>query len=404
MPEQILEIQHPMRSFVLLLAANFLWMIGLAIYLPFLGLFLRSYLGANPVEVGLFSSTISLSAIITTLIGGPLTGRFGEKPIIIISWVSIVPAPLIYIFAPSWHWTLLGAISEGAGFLGAGAFGSYISQITGRERRGLAYGLNMASYAAAGIPGPVLGGFFITNYGYYFVFLIAAVLYFGSTLVVALISPVPKHSVETTSKLPQSDWARKYNIPVTRIFWAVTLLYAVVLTLSNIGSIFLPLFLVDRFGLNEFQIGIMGMIANASASVFGPLLGMAGDHWSHTPIVAISVFGWLGFYGLLLICPDTILLMVVYIVQGLSAGLYPLLGAIISRNLTKAQLPNAFVIFESFSRILTPFSPLIGGIGYAINPSLPLLMITLFLPLPLLMVPVLSRIVKKEKQASSSSS
>jgi MFS-type transporter involved in bile tolerance (Atg22 family) len=99
MSEAKLHVGHPRRSFAFLLLANFVWMIGLGLYVYFIGLYLINHLGAGPVEVGMYSAVLMLSALLFVPLGGPLTARFGEKWLLVASWASIIPAPW-FTFSP----------------------------------------------------------------------------------------------------------------------------------------------------------------------------------------------------------------------------------------------------------------------------------------------------------------
>lgn len=396
------DVGHPRRSFGLLLVANFVWMVGLGLYVYFIGLYLVNYLSAGPVEVGMYSAVLMLSALVFIPLGGPLTARFGEKPLLVVGWASILPAPLIYLLAPTWQWTLLGAVCEGSGMVAAGAMGSYISRLTGSRRRGLGYAINSASYALAGIPGPVLGGLVITQAGYPIVFLGAAALYLVSTLVVLCISPVHRsHHASTKPGWLHGSW-KWSDLLSNHVFGAATAIFGVTFSLYYVGSVFVPIFLVQRFGLAEWDIGVLGSVLNGSAAILGPILGALGDRWGHSRLVIMPVVGAVGFYGLLAFSTDWISLIAVYIVYGLSTGLYPLLGATISRHLPKEEVSYAFVIFEFAGRLFTPIAPLLGGLGYSVNPALPMIAISLLLPLPLSLVFVLHRAeVRQESRPKS---
>jgi MFS family permease len=388
------DVKHPRRSFAFLLLASFIWMVGLNLYLYFIGLYLRSHLAAGAVEVGSYSAVLMLSSLLSIPLGGPLADRFGEKPLLVFGWISILPAPLIYLFAPTWQWTLLGAACEGTGMVAAGAMGSYISRVISRQQRGLGFSVNSAAYALAGIPGPTLGGLLITHYGYSAVFLTAATLFVVSTLFVLCISPVPRSQSSQAKATAGHRFEKWTNVLSNRVLVAATALFGVVFGLYYVGSAFAPLFLADRFGLTEWDIGLLGTVVNASAALFGPLLGLIGDRWGHSRVVTLPVLGALGFYGLLVFCTGWLSLVLVYILYGLTTGLYALLGATISRHLPQNELPYAFTVFEFAGRLFTPVAPLLGGIGYAVNPALPLVGISLLLPLPLSLVLLLHRQVR----------
>ena len=196
------------------------------------------------------------------------------------------------------------------------------------------------------------------------------------------ISGVPREVDDSEKR-----WSRGFL--KNRVFIVTTVLWASIVTLIMVANFFLPLFLYDYFGLQETQIGILSAVVNASGAVLGPLIGMAGDKWGHTKLLLLPVTAVFCFYGALVICPSSIFLPVIYAFNGLTFGTSSLLSATISNHITKAQQPNAFAVFSFVGRILTPVSPILGGLGYSQSPALPLLVVSLFLPLPASLVIVL---------------
>jgi MFS family permease len=290
------KVKHPRRSYILLLAANMTWIFGIFLYSNFIGLYMREELGANSVQVGYWSTVFLLSMLLFTGLGGFLTARYGEKRTMLLGWVVLIPAPVIYLFAFSWQVTLLGAFLEGATFLAAAPIVTYITSISGGGRRGRAFGLSSASIALGGIPSPVLGGIIVTIFGYQLLFLLATIFFIISTILVLPMSPI-RNTKEERSE--QRSWKFLKN----HVFLVLTLLLLSISTLYWIVNMFVPLFLYDRWGLTEAQIGALGSITNASGTMLGPLMGWIGDRWSYIGALAFSIFGTFGFYGLLVVSP-----------------------------------------------------------------------------------------------------
>ncbi len=387
------RIQHPRRSYVLLLSANMTWIFGVYLYSNFIGLFMREELGANSVQVGYWSTVFLLSVLLFTGLGGILTARLGEKRAMILGWLVIIPAPLIYLFAVTWQVVLIGAFLEGASMLAAAPIGAYITSLSGGGRRGRAFGGSAASIALGGIPSPVLGGIIITAFGYSLVFLIAFILFVVSTVLVLPISPIATTRKE---RVEQRSWKFLKN----RVFIFVTVFWFSISTLFWIANMFVPLFLFDRWGLTEAQIGALGSIANASGSVLGPVMGWVGDRWSYIGALTFPVIGVLGFYGLLVMNPTIALLPFLYVLYGF-VHCFSLVSAVLSHNIPRGQLPDALAAYNLIGRSLSPLSPIIGGLTFAISPGLPLLLTAAFFPIPLSIIIFLHRAKKHEKKIAT---
>ena len=386
-------VGHGRRSYAFLLIANGLWVFALLLYSSFISLYIRG-LGAYPVEVGSYSTVLTLNLVIWIALGGPLTTRFGEKPILILSWIITVPAPLIYLTAPTWHWTLLGAILEGVSGVGWGPLWGYINHVTGRRRRGLSFTLLSASSAVGGIAAPALGGLLIGSFGYPLVFLLAALIYGVSTLLVLPITSIPR-SADT----PARRW--RGGFLSNRVFLLATLVWAAVMTLVMVANAFVPLFLKDQFGFQEAQIGVLVSVFDASGALLGPLLGIAGDRWGHTTVLPLPIAGTLGFFGALVLAPSLLFLPGIYALYGVTYATGPLLIATLSKSIPENEVSSAVAIFSCLGRSLTPVAPLLGGVGYSFHPALPLSVTALALPLPLAILLFLRRAQRRYAKVSA---
>lgn len=391
MAEEENVIQHPRRSYILLLAANLTWVFGVYLYSNFIGLYMREELGANSVQVGYWSTVFLISVLLFTGLGGLLTAKLGEKQTMLLGWLVVIPAPLIYILAPSWHLVLVGAFLEGASMIVSAPIGAYITSLSGGGRRGRAFGLFAASIALGGIPSPVLGGIIITMFNYVIVFFIAGLLYIISTLLILPISSIPTTKEERSQQ-------RSWDFLKNRVFISITLFWFSVTTMYWIANMFIPLFLYDRWGLTEAQIGFLGSITNTSGTILGPLMGWLGDRWSYTGALIFPVLGTFGFYALLVVNPLVTFLPFIYLVSGF-VHCFSLNSAVLSHNISRGQLPDALAVYNLVGRSLSPLSPIIGGVAFSVTPSLPLVIASIFTPIPSIMLYFMYRAVKKIRKA-----
>jgi MFS family permease len=355
---------------------------------------MREALGANSVEVGYWSTVFLLSVIFFIGVGGVLTAKIGEKKTMILSWLVIIPAPLIYIFAPTWHFALIGAFLEGASMLAAAPIGSYITSLSAGSRRGRAFAGSSAAIALGGVPGPALGGVMITLFGYTLVFLTSFLLFIISTILVLPISPIPTTKEERAQH-------RSLEFFKNRVFIVLTLFWFTVGTMFWIANMFVPLFLFDRWALTEAQIGVFGSIRNASGAILSPLLGWVGDRWSYIGALVFPVLGTFGFYGLLVVSPSVAFFPLIYALSGL-IHCFSLNTAVLSHNIPRGQLADALASYNIIARLLSPVSPIIGGVAYSFSPSLPLVITSVLTPIPLTLLYFLKRAEGQAKRLQES--
>jgi MFS family permease len=125
-------------------------------------------------EFGLESNVLVLSFIasfgmvkaILNLFAGNLSDRWNRKKVLVLGWLFGIPVPLILLFAPSWDWILVANIMLGVnqGLAWSMTVNMKIDLI-GKEKRGLALGLNeFAGYIAVASVG-FLTGYIAAAYG-----------------------------------------------------------------------------------------------------------------------------------------------------------------------------------------------------------------------------------------------
>ena len=125
-------------------------------------------------EFGLESNVLVLSFIasfgvvkaILNLFAGNLSDRWNRKKVLVLGWLFGIPVPFILLFAPSWDWILVANVLLGVnqGLAWSMTVNMKID-LVGKEKRGLALGLNeFAGYVAVALVGFVTG-YIAASYG-----------------------------------------------------------------------------------------------------------------------------------------------------------------------------------------------------------------------------------------------
>jgi MFS family permease len=125
-------------------------------------------------EFGLESNVFVLSFIasfgivkaILNLFAGSLSDRWGRKNVLILGWLFGLPVPFILLFAPDWNWILFANVLLGInqGLAWSMTVNMKID-LVGKEKRGLALGLNeFAGYLSVAVVG-FLTGYLAATYG-----------------------------------------------------------------------------------------------------------------------------------------------------------------------------------------------------------------------------------------------
>ena len=118
-------------------------------------------------EFGIESNAIILSFIasfglvkaILNLYAGSLAEKWGRKNVLILGWLFGIPVPFILLFAPDWNWIIFANVLLGVNQALAWSMTVNMKiDLVGKERRGLALGLNeFAGYLSVAVVGFATG-------------------------------------------------------------------------------------------------------------------------------------------------------------------------------------------------------------------------------------------------------
>ena len=125
-------------------------------------------------EIGVESNTLILSFIasfgivkaILNLFAGNLSDRWNRKKVLVLGWLFGIPVPFILLYVPTWNWILFANVILGVnqGLAWSMTVNMKID-LVGKEKRGLALGLNeFAGYIAVALVG-FLTGYIAATYG-----------------------------------------------------------------------------------------------------------------------------------------------------------------------------------------------------------------------------------------------
>jgi MFS family permease len=113
---------------------------------------------SNAIIVSFIASFGAVKAILN-LFAGSLSDKWGRKKILVLGWLFGLPVPFILLLAPDWNWIIFANIPLGInqGLAWSMTVNMKID-LVGKERRGLALGLNeFAGYVSVAVVGFVTG-------------------------------------------------------------------------------------------------------------------------------------------------------------------------------------------------------------------------------------------------------
>ncbi|MFZ1701549.1 MAG: MFS transporter [Pyrinomonadaceae bacterium] len=144
--------------------------------------------GISPVVLPLLWMTLHLSKVISSLVGGHLSDKFGRKALIISGWIvyAVVYAGFAFVDS-SWQCWLLFIIYGTYFGMTEGVEKAFVADMVPANKRGTAYGLYNLAFGITVFPASLLFGLIWTNYGASTAFLASAVV---SLLAILMLTTV----------------------------------------------------------------------------------------------------------------------------------------------------------------------------------------------------------------------
>jgi len=102
-----------------------------------------------------FIASFGIVKAVLNLFAGGLSDRWNRKKVLILGWLFAVPVPFLLLYAPNWNWVLFANVQLGVnqGLAWSMTVNMKID-LVGKERRGLALGLNeFAGYVSVALVG-----------------------------------------------------------------------------------------------------------------------------------------------------------------------------------------------------------------------------------------------------------
>ena len=302
-------------------------------------------LGGTATILGIINATGVLVEALVKIPGGNLADKFRRKRLIITMTLLASASYLLFAFAPSWHFLLLGAICTSFCWIYTPGFDSIIVESLPEDKRGTGYSIINLITRVSTTPSPLIAGLLFSTYG------VVGTTRIGFTLVslaFLLSSLLRRRLVEETDK-PEVKIKDVFNslgsaasfaegVGVWRelprmltTLLSVELLYLIPNVMFNTVMI---LYMTEDLGITEVQLSYLGPIIGISMMVLSLPAGKVVDRFgSVKPLLfayaltffAVPLLFDASFTQLVLATPIIGLLNVLFYTatQSLWAGLIP---------------------------------------------------------------------------------
>ena len=355
------------RRLAVLIAVNFVDMIGFMIVLPLLP-FYALKLNATPETVGQLIAAFSIAQLVAAPLWGRMSDRYGRRPALLIGLSASAAAYVVFGFATSVWLLFLSRLVQGAGGGTTGVAQAYVADTIEPGDRARALGWLSAATSAGVMVGPAIGSF-TAHLGQAAPGLFAAALCLINVFFAWKWLPESHHRRGTsdgTVRKPawHAAWIalRHPRTSVSRLLW----IYGVgMLAFASMTSV-MALYLGAEFGIDETTIGYIflyvGVLSFVMRSVLlGPIVDRIGETWAMRIGTVLLVLG-LALYPV----PRDLwtLALVIPLVPIGTALLFPATTSLMSRWSDPRELGTTMGVAQTFAGLARVAAPVLATVVF----------------------------------------
>lgn len=351
----------------ILFFANIVGAFGDGLYAYVLPYYMRDTLNASPVEVGILYAAANTCVAVTLLAGGFLADKYDRKKILILSWMSWVPAPLIFAFAGNWIQMLPGMLLWGTLFSQPTSI-AYIVTTVDKSKLTLTLTAISSAWSLGYVFSPAIGGYLAQAAGMQTVFFLASIFYASAAVLLFFIKKqVPSRHMQQTQEKNQS----KLQLLKNRKLLVFSAFLGVAMFAILLFRPFIPTFVADVYGYQGFEIGILGSFFFLGSAILGIALGRVGDKYKKSYAFAATLAFIAFSLVLLMLFGDFRILLITHVLIGASYLAWPLMNAIIGSCAPETARALWVAIPQAVSMFGAIFAPYLGGVLYEASPYYP---------------------------------
>lgn len=341
---------------ILVAFSLFTWGIGEGMFFYFQPIYLQE-LGADPLQIGAILGGVGAMMVIAHIPAGYLADRVGRRQMMWLAWVLGAAATWLMAFGSNLPVFTAGLLIYGlTGFVTV-PMNSYITAARGKWTVGRAIMIISAVYNLGMVVGPLLGGFVGERYGLRQIFLISAIVFIISTLLILFIRPQPLEIQPENEKRNGFLFNPRYLTYLGAVFLAVFATY-------------LPQPLSQNFLANERGLSLAAIGGLTSLTGLGVATLNLGLGYLDTRLGFLIAQAAVGMFALLLWKGSSI--------PWYGLGYFLMGGYKTTRSLAVAQTRTlvhaanmglAYGVTETIGAVATIVAPLFAGYLYTFNPT-----------------------------------
>lgn len=126
-----------------------------------------------------------------------------------------------------------------------------------------------------------------------------------------------------------------------------------------------------RYGLSDFQNGLLFATFSFFQFLSTPIIGRMSDKYGRKPLLIVSISGTVVSFLMMACAPSAIFLFIARALDGITAGNIPVATAVISDTTKPSERTKGFAIIGASFGFGFVFGPAISALTVGISPSLP---------------------------------
>jgi len=365
----------------LMMLALFLWASGEGLFTYIQPIYIQQ-LGANPVQIGTVLSLAGLAMTAAFLPGGILSDRIPRKIILLGGWMLGIVGVLTMASARDWRTFIPGIMLYSFSAFCVPAISATVADSAGGVPLSRVLTLVYAGYSAGSVISPAVGGWLAQVTNMRTVYLVAAVCYAVSTVVILMLKPQP---VQTRA------W-QKPSVHVVRSNGLLALIVFAMFLPLYIGIPLTPNFMRNVAGWPVDRIGLLGSLYALGLTALSPTLGRLSARHPTRGLLVGQVLVWASL-GLLFISAQGLpaIAFAAFFLRGGYGACRSLAGAQIAGHASAENRGAAFGLAETSVASAQMVAPYLAGWLYDILPAAPIFAGLTLIPIGLLLTPMLGR-------------
>jgi MFS family permease len=346
------------RSLLFIALALLVWGFGEGMFFNFVPIYLDKQFLLNKYEIGWVLGAFGFSMAITHIPAGRLSDRIGRRPLLILAWLLGLVSALIMGLALVLPLFLIGLFGYGLTAFVASPLSSYVTAARGKWPVGTVLSLTTATFGMGMVLGPITGGWIGDNYGMRMSFLVAAIMFVLSSVLILFIQRQPIDHHDPEAPPPNLINNQRFVILMGVLAFAIFSMY--------LSQPLTPNFLEGVRGLSLSETGIIftaGALGNSlMAILFSRVHPRRGFLFAQALVILFALFIWKG-------TSLPIFALGYFLLGGFRAG-RPMVMAQARELVHDSQMGVTYGIMETIGSVIFVLTPPLAGILFEHDPMI----------------------------------